>query len=264
MQSERAIIDVSVGGGPGSPVIVDTGSRGLIVPPEDVNLQALGAVTGHGSVTYGVPGNTLTESYNTYTTTVNFGNGIISAPTGIAVVTSVTSNGTSYSPSQAPAILGVGVNPGGPGTSPVTALPNNLGQGVLINGPGGALEFGANPLPGYASVFGAPVTTLDVKINNGTLQPTSGAFIDSGGLYGTVPTSLNPPDVNGYVPSGTVISVYTTHGTLLYTTTVGSQQMAVEPSLLGGDFNTGLTPFLEHPIYLSYSPTGSGTITFDT
>jgi hypothetical protein len=195
---------------------------------------------------------------------VNFGNGIISAPTGIAVVTSVTSNGTSYSPSQAPAILGVGVNPGGPGTSPVTALPNNLGQGVLINGPGGALEFGANPLPGYASVFGAPVTTLDVKINNGALQPTGGAFIDSGGLYGTVPTSLNPPDVNGYVPSGTVISVYTTHGTLLYTTTVGSQQMAVEPSLLGGDFNTGLIPFLEHPIYLSYSPTGSGTITFDT
>jgi hypothetical protein len=265
VQGEDLIADVSVGGGPSVPVVVDTGSRGLILPPQDVNTQSLGAVTGHGSVTYGEPGDYLVENYNTYTTTVNFGNGLVTAPTTIAVVTSVTLNGVSYATSQAPAILGVGVNPGGPlATSPVTALPGSFGQGVLIDEPAGVMEFGANPLPSYASVSGAPVTTLDVRINNGALQSTSDAFIDSGGLYGAVPTALNPPDVGGYVPSGTTISVYTTSGTLLYTTTVGSQQTTVVSSLLGGDFNTGITPFLEDPIYLSYSPSGSGTTIFDT
>ncbi len=263
-QDERLIADVSVGGAPSVPVIVDTGSTGLIVPPQDVNMQALGAVTGHGSVTYGEPGNTLTETYNTYSTTVNFGNGITTAPTSVAVVTSVISNGTSYSTSEAPAILGIGVNAGGPTTSPVPALPGGLGQGVLLDEPGGVMEFGANPLPAYASVSGAPVTTLDVKINNGTLTPTNDAFIDSGGLDGAVPTALHPPDVNGYVPSGTTLSVYTSGGTFLYTTTVGSQQTPVVSSQLGGDFNTGIIPFLEDPIYLSYTPSGSGTMSFDT
>ena len=258
------IVDASIGSGGAQPLLVDTGSTGLIVPPQDVNMQALGAVTGHGSVTYGEPGNTLTETYNTYTTTVNFGNGITTAPTSVAVVTSVISNGTSYSTSEAPAILGIGVNAGGPTTSPVPALPGGLGQGVLLDEPGGVMEFGANPLPAYASVSGAPVTTLDVKINNGTLTPTNDAFIDSGGLDGAVPTALHPPDVNGYVPSGTTLSVYTSGGTFLYTTTVGSQQTPVVSSQLGGDFNTGIIPFLEDPIYLSYTPSGSGTMIFDT
>ena len=265
LQGEDLMADVSVGGGPNVPVIVDTGSRGLILPPQDVNTQGLGAVTGQGSVTYGEPGDYLVETYNTYTTTVNFGNGLVTAPTPIAVVTSVTLNGISYPTSQAPAILGIGVNPGGPlSTSPVTALPGGLGQGVLIDEPGGVMEFGANPLPAYASVSGAPVTTVEVRINNGALQPTTNAFIDSGGLFGAVPTGLNPPDVGGYLPSGTTISVYTTGGTLLYTTTVGSQQTTVVSSLFGGVFNTGITPFLQDPIYLSYSPTGSGTTIFDT
>jgi hypothetical protein len=265
LQGTQLIADVSVGGEPSVPVIVDTGSRGLILPPQDVNAQTIGAVTGQGSVTYGEPGDLLTENFNMYRTTVNFGNGIVTVPTTIAVATSVTLNGVSYPTSQAPAILGVGVNPGGPlGTSPVTALPGTFGQGVLIDEPAGVMEFGTNPLPAYASVTGAPVTALDVRINNGALQPTTGAFIDSGGLYGSVPTALNPPDVGGYLPAGTTVSVYTTGGTLLYTTTVGAQQTTVVSSFLGGEFNTGIAPFLQDPIYLSYSPSGSGTTIFDT
>ncbi len=263
-QNEDLIANISVGNGPSVPVIVDTGSKGLILPSQDVDLQSLGAATGQGSVTYGEPGDYLTESFNTYTSTVNFGNGIVTAPTTIAVVTSATLNGAPYS--QVPAILGIGVNSGGPvATSPVTALPGGWGQGVLINEPGGVMEFGANPLPAYASVTGAPVTTLDVSINNGTLQQTGNAFIDSGGLYGAVPSALGPPDANGYVASGTTISVYTTGGTLLYTTTTGSQLTNVLPSgSYGADFNTGIAPFLADPIYLSYSPSGYGTMVFDT
>jgi hypothetical protein len=264
LQGQDLYVNVSVGGGPNVPVILDTGSRGLILPPQDVNVASLGAVTGQGSVTYGGPGNFLTENYNTYTTTVNFGNGIVTAPTTVAVVTSVTQNFIfSYPASQAPAILGVGVNPGGPAASPLTALPGAFGQGVLIDEPAGTVQFGPNPLPAYAAVSGAPITTLDIRINNGSLQQATGAFIDSGGLGGSVPDNLGPPNAGGYLPAGTTVSVYTSSGTLLYTTTAGSQQTPVVPSILGGFFNTGITPFLQNPIYLAYSPTGSGTIFFD-
>ncbi|OBK15173.1 PecA family PE domain-processing aspartic protease [Mycobacterium asiaticum] len=262
---QRLLMNLSVGGGPTSSVIVDTGSRGLILPPQAVNFATLGPVTGTGSVTYGQFGNYLTENYNTYTSTVDFGNGVVTAPTTVAVVTSVVQNGFfSYPASQAPAILGIGANVPGPlGTSPVTALPGTFGQGVLINAPDHVMQFGPNPLPAYASVTGSPITALDIQINNGPLQHTTGAFIDSGGLYGSIPDILNPPNVGGYLPAGTTVSVYMPNGTLLYTTTVGAQQTSVVPYWFGGVFNTGITPFLERPIYLSYSPTGSGTTIFD-
>ncbi|WP_156687294.1 PecA family PE domain-processing aspartic protease [Mycobacterium sp. Marseille-P9652] len=266
LQGQDLYVNVSVGGGPSVPVIVDTGSRGLILPPQDVNLASLGAPTGQGSVTYGGLGNLLVENYNTYTTTVNFGNGLVTQPTTIAVVTSITQNFVfSYPASQAPAILGVGANGYGPASSPVTALPGAFGQGLLIDEPTGTVQFGPNPLTPYASVTGAPITTLDIRINGGGLQQTTGAYIDSGGLGGTVPDNLGPPNAGGYLPAGTSVAVYTSDGSkLLYTTTVGSQQTAISSSTLGGFFNTGIAPFLQHPIYLSYSPTGYGTIVFDT
>ncbi len=271
LQNNDIMANLSVGGGPTASVVVDTGSRGLILPPQDVNTATLGTPTGSGSVVYGGPGNTLTVNYNTYTTTVNFGNGIVTQPTTVAVATSATQTidfffSNPVPTSQVPAILGLGVNPAGPlGSSPVTALPGSFGQGVLIDEPKGAMEFGTNPLPAIGSVTGAPSTTLDIRFNNGALQQTSGAFIDSGGLYGSVPDNLNPPNAGGYLPAGTTVSVYTPDGTtLLYTTTAGSQQTSVVPSLLGGNFNTGIAPFLQDPIYLSYNPTGQGSMYFDS
>jgi hypothetical protein len=267
LQGQDLYVNISVGGGPSVPVILDTGSKGLILPPQDVNIASLGTATGHGSTTYGGFGNYLTEYYDTYTTTVNFGNGIVTAPTTVAVVTSITQNFIfSYPASQAPAILGVGANGYGPtNSSPVTALPGAFGQGLLINEPAGTVNFGPNPLPSYASVTGAPITTLDIRINNGALQQTTGAYIDSGGLGGSVPDNLGPPNSGGYLPAGTTVSAYTPDGTtLLYTTTVGAQQTSVVSSFLGGFFNTGIAPFLQHPVYLSYSPTGFGTMTFDS
>ncbi len=270
MQNNDITVNLSVGGGPTASVVIDTGSRGLILPPQDVYTATLGPPTGSGSVIYGEPGNTLTVNYNTYTATVNFGNGIVTRPTTVAVATSATQTidfffSNPVPTSQVPAILGVGVNPAGPlGGSPVTALPGSFGQGVLIDEPKGVMEFGTNPLPAIGSVTGAPSATLDIRINNGALQQTSGAFIDSGGLYGSVPDNLNPPNAGGYLPAGTTISVYTPDGTtLLYTTTVGSQQTSVVSSFLGGNFNTGIAPFLQDPIYLSYSPGGTGTTIFD-
>jgi hypothetical protein len=45
-QSGSPVVDISVGGGPTVPVTLDTGSTGVIVPIQDVNLQSLGAPTG--------------------------------------------------------------------------------------------------------------------------------------------------------------------------------------------------------------------------
>ena len=64
---------------------------------------------------------------------------------------------------------------------------------------------------------------------------------------------------------GTGITVYTTGGTLLFSTTTAPGATPILPNnQYGSDFNTGVTPFLEYPIYLSYSPSGTGTIYFDT
>jgi len=210
--------------------------------------------------------------------------------------------------------MGIGVDTGFPynaptpgplSTSPLQALPGNLGQGVLINNPGGVLEFAAtNPLPSYASVTGAPCPTtpstgLGITITapngtvgvgtTGTTNPTfnpsipGGAFIDSGGLYGLVQQDLLPSSQAGdaYVPAGDVIRVYTnsTDTTLLYEYTVtGTGLTEVVPT--GSEFNTGVFPFsglggtlvgptgaaepTGIPIYLSYSPSGTGMMYFDT
>ncbi|OBG27262.1 PecA family PE domain-processing aspartic protease [Mycobacterium sp. E3198] len=269
-QINRPYVDVSIAGGPNSQVILDTGSRGLVVPPQDVNFASLGAATGTGTVTYGDGANTVTENYTTYSATVNFGNGIISQPTTVAVITSVTQtqNGhtTSFAASDGLPVLGVGgSNLVGPlTTSPVQVLPDTLSQGVLLNEPAGTAQFGANPLTALTSSSGAPVTTLKVSVNGGTPVALSNAFVDSGGLWGDVPASLGTGSAGGYVPQGTTLTVYTANNVAIYHETVGAAPTA--PAVVSGAnglFNTGNIPFETIPIYLSYSPLGTGTLFYD-
>jgi hypothetical protein len=275
---DRALIWVSVGGGPNSPVIFDTGSTGLLVPPQYVNGSSLGAPTGSGTAHYGNSVSGTTENYTTYSTTANFGGGLISAPTTVAVITSMseTINGqtTVLPASDGLPVLGVGPNAGGPlGNSPVTALSGTYGQGVLINQPGGYFQFGGtNPLPSYASVSGAPITNLGISITDGHGHTTTGtagnAFVDSGGAFGAVPNVFLPSGQGSdvYVPAGDTISVYTgpnATGILLYSQTVTGTApylpVVVPP---GNNFNTGIYPFTQIPIYVLYS--GTGTMFFDT
>ncbi len=265
-------VNISVGGGPRVPAIVDTGSTGLIIPPQDVNMQNLGTSTGSGSVRYGDSSNAyVTVQYETFQTTVNFGNGIVTTPTSVDVATSATqtTNGvtTTFPLSSLPVFLGVGPNDGYPLPTPVTAaLPGDLNQGVLINEAQGVLEFGPNPLPAVVSVSGAPVTQgLEVQINNGPLQPaTNGAFIDSGGVFGTIPSALIPGvPVGDAVPAGTTITVYTINGVELYSETVTAANAPYVVSSSGNPFNTGNYPFSLEPIYISNSPSGVGTTIFD-
>ena len=154
----------------------------------------------------------------------------------------------------------------GPGPSSViSALPGDLSEGVLINESQGLLEFGPNPLTALVSVSGAPNASLMVQVGNGPLESVP-AVIDSGGVYGTIPSSvIGNSRLSGTLPAGTTISVYTSDGqTLLYSyTTDGTNSPTVISGTSGDVMNTGNVPFAQQPVYISYSPTGIGTTTFD-
>lgn len=266
-QLHRPYVNVSIGGGPISQVVLDTGSVGLIVPPQDVNFALLGPVTHAGySITYGDFANQITETYDTYATTVNFGNGIITAPTTIGVITSVaqTVNGvTTFLPTSAGVpVLGIGATQlgGSPIAGPIQALPGTLNQGILINEPAGLVQFGANPGTAFALSNGAPITNLLVSVNGGAPLPVFGALVDTGGLSGLLPFYLGTGAVNGLVPAGTHLTFYNDGGVLLYQQTVGTGSDAPRVGFLS--LNTGNTPFELMPIYFSYS-TPAGTIFYN-
>lgn len=266
-QLHRPYVNVSIGGGPISQVVLDTGSEGLIVPPQDVNFASLGPVTHAGySITYGDVANQITETYDTYATTVNFGNGIITAPTNIGVITSVaqTVNGvTTILPTSAGVpVLGIGATQlgGSPIAGPVQALPGTLSQGILINEPAGLVQFGANPGTAFAVSNGAPITNLLVSVNGGAPLPVLAAIVDTGGLSGLLPFYLGTGAVDGLVPAGTHLTFYNDGGVQLYQQNVGAGSDAPRVGFLST--NTGNTPFELMPIYFSYG-TPAGTIFYN-
>jgi hypothetical protein len=275
-EGTRAVVDVSAGGGRSVPVIVDTGSAGLLIPISDIGLQHLGFPSGIGLAQFGGGEYVF---YLKIPTTIDFGNGITTEPT--TVDAALFSFPGSLSTGLAPAvgILGVGPNALGPASSPVTTgLPGDLSQGVLIDQPQGLLQFGPNPLPAGSSVDGAPIADLGVQINDGPIKPVSGA-IDSGGVNGIFPSSIigNANNVFGgslfgfgAVKPETHISIYADDGQELlysYVVTPANEPVIVPDSLLStlfGFTNTGNTPFALQPVYISNSPSGVGQTIFDT
>ena len=260
------IVYITINGGRSTPVLVDTGSSGLVVTMASVgNAAPLGAPTGTG--TSGYSGG-LSYAFTSYTTTVNFGNGIVTGPTSVDIVDAAYEDEALaffHRLGGASGVLGIGANAAGPGPSiPTTALPGDLSQGVflyqsLFLGIAGVMVFGPNPLPTRTSVSGAPVAYLNVKVGNA--QPTQvGSIIDSGGVYGTILSSM----VGGKssVPVGTRISVYTPEGVLLYSYIVTSRNA---PTVIAsGLINTGYAPFQHGPVYIDYNtPDGMGATHFD-
>ncbi|WP_052960416.1 PecA family PE domain-processing aspartic protease [Mycobacterium sp. EPa45] len=276
------IVYITINGGPSIPVLVDTGSSGLVVTRASVgDAVPLGSPTRTG--TGGYSGG-LSYAYTTYTTTVDFGNGIVSGPTGVNIVDAADAKKALAFFNQlggASGVLGIGANAAGPGPQglPTTALPGDLSQGVflyqgLLLGLAGVMVFGPNPLPTRTSVAGAPDAYLNVAINNGS-PTTVPAIIDSGGVYGTILQSqvglsnthqvANPTDPSKpytYVNSGVRISVYTTDGVLLYSYTVNSLNSPLV--ITSGLINTGYIPYQIGPVYLDYTtPDGMGSTHFD-
>ena len=259
-------VQISVNGGPSTYVVADTGSRGLVVTPEVVGgttgMQSLGLPTGINIGNYGGYFGGVDYLYATYRTPINFGNGIVTAPTDVNVVL--------WSSKPFPAafgtngILGIGPNALGPGHSSVTtAMPGDLNQGVLLNESAGVLQFGPNPLTGKVSVLGAPWTILDVQVNNGPKLPVIGV-IDSGGVTGTIPSYVVPNgQTSGALPAGTTISVYNWDGsTLMYSYTTNGFDGPTVSAVT--EFNTGFIPFSQLPIYVGSGPGRVGTTTIDS
>jgi hypothetical protein len=280
------LVNISVGGGPDIPVIVDTGSQGVILPWYDVGLQnLLSLFSDHGAIsTVGYGGDSADPNIDVVyvqdpDTTVDFGNGVVTSPTTVdlALFAYPTSSSNffnlqdyslqAYDGSDgADGTLGIAPQSFTPGpSSPITALPGDLSDGVLINETAGYLEFGPNPLTALASVDGVPNGDLEVSLGGPghDIVPVN-AELDSGGVYGTIPASIlvNPPAVGDQVANGTQVEVYASDGLPLYTYTVEGDNGPVV-SADGTVMNTGNRFFLVNPIYISYDPTGVGTAFID-
>ena len=272
-------VSVSVNNGARKSMLVDTGSSGLLLTRDSVGSGDLGAPIGSGEVTYS-GAITQTFHYTTYQTTVDLGGGAVSAPTAVNIVDDADAAAFKdfLAPAQVVGILGVGANTYGPGpgpspgqgctvpsaacTIPTASMPGELSDGFLLYqgaflGLLGVMVLGPDPLATRVSVPGAPDANVQVSVNGGPKQDAS-SIIDTGGVYGTLPSYLIgiPPAGPGedpvYAPSGTKISVYTADGqTLLYSYTTG----LYNPEVVGNDdlMNTGYTPFQQGPVYINYA-----------
>ena len=279
------VVSVSVGGGRSADVLLDTGSAGLVMPLCNINLFGItGLPTGLGMGGYA---NSLQYVYLQLPTTVTFtaaDGDTVTANTSVdAVLFAFPTNfsifgpwsiGDYLGPANVVGVLGVGPNALGPSVDqmPTADLPGDLGKGMLIDQANHQLIFGDNPLDTYTAVLGAPWAALYVSLDNGPVQQVN-AVIDSGGVFGTMPSSVLSasgvtPTSNGYLPNGTTVQVYNSADpatrTLLYEYTVNSAVAATHSPTVtsGSSMNTGNFPFAQQPIYVSNSPSGVGMTLF--
>jgi hypothetical protein len=252
------VVYVSVNGGPRVPVLVDTGSTGLVMDPRYVGQLGDALPGGHGTSAYG--DGSISYDYDTYLSELDFGDGVVTDPTRIRVVTPDTAaafeeyndHGAGYV-----GILGVGPNANEyagdlTATVPLTALPGPLGHGFTLDERRRLLVFGLNPLPTRVALPGAPSTDVLVKIGDLPKQAAV-SNVDSGGVFGTIPLFLlEGTQYADDIPEGTVISVYTADGSvLLFSYALTGAQ---EPAFAEGDettwYVTGYFPFDQQPIYI--------------
>ena len=264
-------------------LLVDTGSSGLVIPWEDLGsndftalekLFELGSPIGSGFSGYS---GGVEYFYLTYDAPVSLvgGTGLDagSTPIDVEIFSYPTSFSSPWSFEQFVAdndstgILGIG-----DGVGPATASPLQADgyEGVTLDVPGKELVISptnaGTPIPGatFSDVTsGAPITDLYESVNGGTPVAVSDD-VDSGGVYGNIPSSLLGSATT--VPSGTTISVYDNAagtGTPLYTYVTGTDSLgtSTSPSVVSGtDIDSGVEPFLLHPIYIDYA---NDTLTFD-
>jgi hypothetical protein len=292
MGNTRPELLVSVNGGPQSWAFVDTGSTTTLIPKADVDLQSLGTPTARGLTEPFGPASdkahqTIT-TYDRYTASLDLGNGIVTKPITIGVITNETNGNLEPIPdTEWEGVLGVGANTTSANfpRSFVQDLPGNLDQGILVNQPRNYFQFGPNPLSSFATVTGAPETAQlqsSVTYNGastGFLQVLD-ATVDTGGVGGDVPQDLLPSTLSTYQPGAALppgvtidVEVPTSSGYHLlyeqttavpptYPETLVENPQIVLPPAVGGRFNTGDYVFTKLPIYFSYSPAG-GLIDFD-
>ena len=253
-------VQATIAGSSAQTLLVDTGSSGLVIPWENVGLSqllSLGFPTSLGFSGYSGGVDYLYLTYND--ATVDYGNGVLTTtntPIDVEVLSWPTALGSPSSFEQFLAddkvtgILGIGQHTGGPTTSPLESY-----GGVLVDIPDGKLIVdSANPGTAIATVAGNPIADLFESLNGGTRVAVADD-VDSGGVFGTIPSSL----VSGSsVPPGTTIDVYNSvsGGTLLYSYTTGNLGTSGYDGptpVSGNQIDSGVLPFLHEPIYISYT-----------
>ena len=166
-------IDISVNGGPSVPVVVDTGSEGLVIPLRDIGIAGLGLPTGVTGVAYG---SGVIIICCTFQTTVNFGNGIVSAPTSVNVpvlTIPISADGLNFMLAGRDLRLrrrhfGHRSERDGPGPQqPYDGVAGQPQSGCALQRTPGLLAVRSQPAAAGAPVVGAPFTTLDVSFNHG-------------------------------------------------------------------------------------------------
>ncbi|BBX65399.1 hypothetical protein MSAS_45730 [Mycobacterium saskatchewanense] len=285
----RPLIEISVNDGQPTWALVDTGSTTTLIPNFAVNMQSLGDPTATG-LTYEFgpssdPKLQTIDYYNTYTASLDLGNGIMTKPMTIGVITNETNGlGTPMPVSDWETVLGVGANTTSAGWSHgfVQELPTGLNQGLLINQPAHYVQFGDNPLSYFAAVSGAPETSqLQVSVSYDGVStgflPAGTVNVDTGGVGGAIPQNLLPSTLAGYqpgsdLPPGATIEVQvptldgTGYQTLYVQTTANLPAYppthVESPETASGRLITGDYIFSQMPIYFSYLPSG-GAMYFD-
>jgi len=275
-------VNASIAGGVATPLLVDTGSSGLILPYTDLGSSAytplegllnLGLPTGVGEGEIGGVDYLYLTYNNVPVDYLNaFGTPDLSTdgPAGIEIYSYNPSEFSSFftnnalqtylSGNDVAGILGIGQDNAGPLSSPFL----NYG-GVEVNFPytldQGGLGFtgidlvvtGQDPITGGVVSSGTSVISVLESADGQAVQVTDN--LDSGGGFGTIPSSL----VGGatIVPAGTEITVTNTAGQELYdystTDDYGFNEVSDSPTVVSGtSIDSGLIPFLNHSVYIDY------------
>jgi hypothetical protein len=269
-EATEPTVQASVDGGSSVPVLVDTGSSGLVIPWQDLgsgsefqDLLNLGSPASFGESGYSGGVDYYYLTYNSVP--VSYADGLTThGPVEVEVYSWDPSNFASYFTNDAfqtflgdndsaGGILGIGDNvSGGAGTSPFDSYGSalvDLKNGDLVIG-------GANPYTALDTFSGngSTASNLTETVTNGATTIGSGTVandLDSGGVYGTIPSTIS----SSSLPNGDVVTVY--EGTKeLYSYTVGTDSInqSESPTVISGSsIDSGVEPFFTHALYIDYA-----------
>jgi hypothetical protein len=268
--------------GASNTLLVDTGSSGLVIPWESlgsndlsalVNLFTLGLPSSFGESGYSGGVDYIYLTYDNipvdYATAGGGALDTSTAPTDVEIFSWPTATGAPssfeqfLSDNQSTGILGIGdAANAGPGTSPFEALGY---PGVLVDiqgGTGGDLIVGPNTGTPIDTLSGAPTVlsnlTETVTSGSGTTSGLVSVDVDSGGVYGTIPSTIAST-----LAPGEKISVLDGQ-TLLYSYTINDINAPLVTTGAAGAnaIDSGVEPFFQEPIYIGYTG-AEGTLIFD-
>jgi hypothetical protein len=276
-------VNASIAGGTATPMLVDTGSSGLILPYTDLGSSAYTPLEGLLNLGFptGVDESEIGGVDYLYLTYNNvpvdylnaFGTPDLSTdgPAGIEIYSwnpsefsSIFTNNalqTYLSGNDVDGILGIGQDNAGPLSSPFLdygGVEVNFPYVLDQDGDGftgiDLVVTGQDPIIGGVVSSGTSVISVLESVNGGApVQVTDN--LDSGGGFGTIPSSLVGGDT--IVPAGTEITVTNTAGQELYsyytTGDYGFDEVSDSPTIVTGtSIDSGLIPFLNHSVYIDY------------